>query len=62
MVARKSISEVEVELSDDTGFDDASGCHEVMWPDHITQEDARIHLKSGKWISITILVNHKLRK
>ena len=49
-MARKSVSEVKVELSDDTGFDDASGCNEFKGDveDHITQDDVRIDLKSGE--------------
>ena len=53
-----------VELSVDTGFDDASWCQEFGSDvvDHITQDNVRIDLKSGKWILITILDNHKSRK
>ena len=63
-MARKSISEVKIELSDDTGFDDASGCHEFTGDveDHITQDDVRIGLESGEWFLITILVNNKLTR
>ena len=52
----ESISEIEVELSDDTGFADASWCQEFEGDvaDHITQDDVRIYLKSRKWILITI--------
>ena len=54
----------KVELSDDTGFDDASWCQEFEGDveDHITQDDVRIHLKSRKQFSITILGNHKLTR
>ena len=57
----ESVSEIEIELSDDTGFDDASWCQEFEGDvaDHITQDDVRIHLKSGKQFLITILGNHK---
>ena len=63
-VAGKSVSEVKVELSDNTGFDDASGCNEFKGDveDLITQDDVRIDLESGEWFLITILGNHKLRK
>ena len=54
----------KVELSDDTGFDDASWCQEFEGDvaDHITQDDVRIHLKSRKQFLITISDNHKSRK
>ena len=60
----ESVSEIEVELSDDTGFDDASWCQEFEGDvaDHITQDDVRIHLESGKKNLITILGNQKSRK
>ena len=60
----ESVSEIKVELSDDTGFDDASWCHEFEGDvvDHITQNDVRIDLDSGKWNSITISVNNKSTK
>ena len=60
----ESVSEFKVELSDDTGFADASWCQEFEGDvaDHITQDDVRFHLKSGKWILITISVNNKSRK
>ena len=47
----ESVSEFKVELSDDTGFDDASWCQEFEGDvaDHITQDDVRIHLESGEW-------------
>ena len=64
MVARKCVSEVKVELSDDTGFDDASGCSEFKGDveDHITQDDVRISLESGEWFLITTSVNNKLTR
>ena len=63
-MAGKSVSEVKVELSDDTGFDDASGCNEFKGDveDHITQDDVRFSLESRKWFLITILGDHKSRK
>ena len=63
-MAGKSVSEAKVELSDDTGFDDASGCSELKGDveHHITQDDVRFSLESGKWFLITILGNHKSRK
>ena len=46
----ESIHEFKVELSDDTGFDDAGWCQEFGSDvvDHITQDDVRINLKSAK--------------
>ena len=46
----ESVSEFKVELSDDTGFDDASWCQEFEGDvaDHITQDDVRFHLMSRK--------------
>ena len=60
----ESVSEFKVELSDDTGFDDASWCQEFEGDvaDHITQDDVRIHLESGKQNLITISGDHKSRK
>ena len=60
----ESVSEFKVELSDDTGFDDASWCQEFEGDvaDHVTQDDVRIGLESGKWILVTISVNNKLTR
>ena len=46
----QSVSEIKVELSDDTGFDDASWCQEFGSDvaDHITQDDVRIDLENRK--------------
>ena len=60
-MARKSISGVKVELSDDTGFGDVSGCHEFKGDveHHITQDDVRFSLESRTWFLITTLGDHK---